>query len=129
MSPHRGPSPNNVIDRFDTTVTVYGHLPDESVGDSHYVDDGFGAPTDLTVSIRPDTADAFGVRDLGQTTDGGERLICMVPTENADQIDIDASIDYDGQAWRVTKRQVASRNDFERYLLLPDTRRTVGNRT
>lgn len=127
-NPNR-PSPNHTIERFATPVTVYPH--GQNAGDDHseYADDSFGDPVTVNVSIRPADAMAFRITDLGQTDEGGERLYANVPASETDRVSADDSVDYDGTAWRFTERQHASRYEFDRYRLIPDTRRRFGRRS
>lgn len=121
-----GADPNNSLEKFAVTVTVYPRTPDDTAGDSVWGDDMFGVPYDVEIPIRPADALPFSIAELGQTNEGGERLVADVPTHHTDDVDTDDSIDYDGRAWRVTERQYANRNDIERYRLIPDTRRAFG---
>lgn len=122
--PFPRPDPNHVITR--ESITVY---PDTGgqVGDSAYVSEQFGDPHEIVASVRPDTDDPsqFNVDAIGGVDEGGERLILNVPTAHIDAVEIDDSVDYKSQAWRLTERQTATRFDFERYLLVPDNRRVA----
>lgn len=124
--PRHGPSPNNTIRRFATTVTVYPNLGVDWRSDSVYGDDEFGDPFEVEMTIRPADALPFDVGDLGQTDEGGELQIADVPAPTADRLATDDSVDYDDRAWRLTERQYANRHGFVRYRLIPDNRRSYG---
>lgn len=124
------PDPNNSIKRFSTTATVYPHLPDAQVGDSVHTTTDFGTPVTITCNIQPvRDPEQFAPGDLGEQERGGERLRCSVPKSETGKVDADDSLDWDGRAWRLTERQFARYSDFERYVLVPDNRRTHGSQT
>lgn len=121
-----GADPNNSLEKFAVPVTVYPRNPEDTAGGSVWADDLFGTPYEVEIAIRPGDAFPFAITDIGQTDEGGERLIADVPTHHTDDVKPDDSIDYDERAWRVTQRQYANRNDMERYRLELDTRRAHG---
>lgn len=123
--PIDGPDPNNAIRRFSTTVAVYPSTATDTVGDSVYSTDDFGQPTDIRARIRAADPADHTQDELGERDAAGMRLYCVVPVAETAHISVDDSVDYDGQAWRVSEREPAPHTGFERFRLLPDPRRTA----
>lgn len=127
--PINGPDPNDSIRRFSTTVAVYPSTATETVGESIYSAEDFGPPVEITARIRADEPPNFTQDELGERDAGGMRLKCVVPASETDAIKPSDSVDFDGNAWRVVEREPAPHNEFERFLLVPDPRRTAGSQS
>lgn len=109
-----------VIDRNSTTVT---YIPLEgTTNEGGHAEHQFGTPQQIEASIRPGSTADFEIGSMGQSD--ARTKVMFVRNEHG--VETDDRIQYTGDDWHVTERQVGTRGDFSRFILTEDSRSTTG---